>query len=39
MLFTGFIGSADWSMLDLPIPYPLPFGSSESEQPYFAGLD
>ncbi|MFB2983674.1 hypothetical protein [Microseira sp. BLCC-F43] len=28
MLFAGFMGSANWSMFDLPTPYPLPFGSS-----------
>jgi len=28
MLFAGFIGSADWSIDNLPTPYPVPFGSS-----------
>jgi hypothetical protein len=28
MLSTGFKGSACWSIVNLPTPYPLPFGSS-----------
>jgi len=28
MLSTGFIGSACWSDGYMPVPYPLPFGSS-----------
>jgi hypothetical protein len=30
MLYAGVGGSAYWSRLNLPIPYPLPFGSSLS---------
>jgi hypothetical protein len=37
MLYAGFMGSACWSQVQLPTPYPLPFGSSFSA--LFSWLD